>query len=457
MPELLWIRNDLRIEDNPALQSAIEHSNDGVIALFVCTPVSWTSDDWGAPRVTFMLDSLRTLKDSLEKLNIPLLVRTVDTYNDAADVLARIASTYECRGVHAGLEFGLHETDRDRNASAALAMSGITLHLCNDQVVLPPDDVLTKTGTSFKVFTPFRNAWNTALEHIGFPTKRTPTPAKPVEVAGDDVPRSIDGFPHWEGISAWKPGHLEADRRLEEFLSGPVDSYHVDRNRPDINGTSSLSPYFAVGAISPVTCLRPLVERHGMDPATWPAGPSTWQSEIVWREFYRYVMHHNPQVSMRRPMQEWTEHLEWRDDEAGFTAWCEGRTGIEIVDAGMRQLAESGWMHNRVRMITAMFLTKNLLVDWRHGERFFARHLVDYDFPSNNGGWQWAASTGTDAAPYFRIFNPQRQADLFDPDRVYCDRWNPDFNPMITPPIVNLVETRRRAIEVFKHARTATT
>ncbi len=456
MPELLWIRSDLRIADNPALSSALKGNVEGVIGLFICTPAAWKQDDWGTPRVTFLLESLREYQSSLKKLNIPLLVRIVDTYHDAARTVHEVASLHSCSSVHAGLEFGLHEQARDQNVAQRLADAGITFHLHQDQVVVPPENVLTRSGTSFKVFTPFSNAWNEQFIDNGLPPVVEPAPADALDIASDAVPSELEGFPAWAGVSRWNPGHHAALRQLNWFLSAPIDSYHVDRNRPDIDGSSSLSPWLAVGAISPVSCLRPLVEQHGADPQHWPAGPATWQSELVWREFYRYVMHHNPRVSMRRPMQEWTEHLQWREDEDGFAAWCEGRTGIDIVDAGRNQLLETGWMHNRIRMITAMFLTKNLLIDWRHGERFFARHLVDYDFPSNNGGWQWAASTGTDAVPYFRIFNPERQALRFDPEHEYRKRWNPGFSPMATPPIVNLVETRRRAIEAFKQARSLT-
>ena len=254
--------------------------------------------------------------------------------------------------------------------------------------------------------------------------------------------------------SAFEAGEAEPHRRLEAFLDGPVERYHDDRDPPSLDGTSTISPWLACGSISPRRILTLLTQRFGPDPVAWAEGPSTWLSELIWREFYRHVMDGIPKLSMDRPLHGWTDRVRWRDDEAGFTAWCDGRTGIAIVDAGMRQLAETGWMHNRVRMITATFLAKHLLIDWRRGERFFMRQLVDGDFPSNNGGWQWAASTGTDAAPYFRIFNPDRQAERFDAAGTYIRRWVPEYDgPASMTPIVDLKEARVRAIETFKAAK----
>ena len=453
MPDLVWFRNDLRTMDNPALSSALRGTARGAIGLFVCMHDTWRRHDWGSPRVTFMLESLRSLRLELERLNVPLLIRIASNEFEAVDIVTDVARGSGCRCVRANLEFGVDESRRDALARSRMAEHGLDLQLHHDQVVFAPEDILTKSGTSFKVFTPFRNAWNALLHEHGLPNDGTPPAGEVLDIESDPIPGSVPGFKPWSNIARWPAGQQPALERLEAFLSGPVDEYHSTRNNPDIDGTSGLSPWLATGAISPVTCLRPLVERHGTDLSSWPAGPATWQSELVWREFYRYIMHHNPRVSMRRPMQDWTEHLEWRRDDEGFAAWCEGRTGIDIVDAAMHQLLETGWMHNRMRMITAMFLTKNLLIDWRRGERFFAQHLIDYDFPSNNGGWQWSASTGTDAAPYFRIFNPDRQAELFDPNRTYRNRWNPDHNPMTLMPVVDLVRSRRRAIETFKAAR----
>ena len=455
MPDLMWFRSDLRTIDNAALNAAASGDEHSVIGIFVCTPGTWIRHDWGAPRVTLILESLRVLRQELERLNIPLLIRIAETDLEAVDIVTDVASAHGCLNVHANREFGVDEIRRDRLAASWMAERQIRFVSHHDQIVFDPNDILTKGGTSFKVFTPFRNTWNGLLLDRGLPETVDLSPCKPLDVHSDQIPGSVPGFTPWPGINRWPAGQYAAMERLRTFLDGAVDRYHSTRNSPDIEGTSSLSPWLATGSLSPVTCLRPLVNRFGPDVSNWPAGPATWQSELVWRDFYRYIMHHNPKVSMGQPMQEWTQHLPWRQDDDGFEAWCSGRTGIEIIDAGMKQMLQTGWMHNRVRMITAMFLTKNLLIDWRRGERFFAAHLVDYDFPSNNGGWQWSASTGTDAAPYFRIFNPDRQAELFDPDGNYRRRWNPDHHPMTTMPIVDLGSSRRRAIEIFKAARTA--
>ncbi|MEE2972117.1 MAG: FAD-binding domain-containing protein, partial [Planctomycetota bacterium] len=252
------------------------------------------------------------------------------------------------------------------------------------------------------------------------------------------------------------PGEEEPARRLERFLDGPVDHYHDRRDPPALDGTSTLSPWLACGSLSPRRALVALVDRFGADPNAWAEGPATWLSELVWRDFYRHAMDGIPRLSMDRPLHGWTDRVAWRNDPEAFDAWRDGRTGIAIVDAGMRQLAETGWMHNRVRMIVATFLAKHLLIDWRWGERHFMRSLADADFPSNNGGWQWAASTGTDAAPYFRVFNPDTQRDRFDPRSEYVQRWAPDHVEGTAPrPMVDLKAARVRAIDAFKAAKNA--
>ena len=236
---------------------------------------------------------------------------------------------------------------------------------------------------------------------------------------------------------------------------------------PAVDGTSTLSPYLAAGVLSPRQCLRAAVEANRGRAGSGKMGVTTWISELIWREFYRHIVIGFPRVGMNRPFRLETDRLPWRYDEGQFQAWCAGRTGVPIVDAGMRQLAETGWMHNRVRMITAMFLAKDLFIDWRWGERHFMRHLVDGDFASNNGGWQWSASTGTDAAPYFRIFNPFRQSRRFDPKGDYLRRFVPELASVSAgeihephrnvslrtdypTPIVDHANARKQAIEAFR-------
>jgi len=227
--------------------------------------------------------------------------------------------------------------------------------------------------------------------------------------------------------STWPAGEREALRRLDRFVEERIERYDVDRDHPAIEATSTLSPYLACGVISPRQCLAAVADVHEGSIDTTGAGAKTWISELVWREFYRHVLFGFPRVCRGRPFKPETEALNWCDDSDAFRAWCEGRTGVPIVDAAMRQLARTGWMHNRLRMIVAMYLTKDLFVDWREGERFFMHQLVDGDFANNNGGWQWSASTGTDAAPYFRVFNPTSQSRRYDSHGEFIRTWCPEL------------------------------
>ena len=260
---------------------------------------------------------------------------------------------------------------------------------------------------------------------------------------------------------------MVARRWLRAFVSKRIESYHTLRDMPAEDGTSALSPYLAAGALSPRQCLHAAMEANRGRAASGKKGVTTWISELIWREFYRHVLIGFPRVCMNRPFRVETDRLPWRDDEDQFAAWCQGHTGVPIVDAGMRQLAETGWMHNRVRMITAMFLTKDLFIDWRWGQRHFMHHLIDGDFANNNGGWQWSASTGTDAAPYFRIFNPFSQSRRFDPEGQYIRRYVPELKALSADeihepsadvarkcryprPIVGHAEARTSAIAAFR-------
>ena len=278
---------------------------------------------------------------------------------------------------------------------------------------------------------------------------------------------SIRGFTGNRRPDLWPEGERAARRRLESFVAKRIERYHATRDLPAINGTSTLSPYLAVGVLSPRQCLEAALAVNNGRLDSGRKGVATWISELVWREFYRHILIGYPRVCMNRPFRLQTESLPWRYDEELFRAWCAGRTGVPIVDAGMRQLVQTGWMHNRVRMIVAMFLAKDLFIDWRWGERHFMRHLVDGDFASNNGGWQWSASTGTDAASYFRILNPFKQSRRYDTNGDYIRRFVPELrdasaDELHVPhkhdalkkdypqPIVDHEIVRRSAIEAFR-------
>ena len=452
MRSIIWFRNDLRLADNHAVRSALEQGQDGCIAIYLIEPNTWKHHGLGSPRITFALKCLEDLAPDLEQLGIPLLIRSIANDDDAIASIQSIAQEHHCSSIHVNREHGVDEIKRDALALKAFSKLGIAFHIHDSNTILPVHEIRTQGGLPYSVFTPFSRSWYRMLNEVGLQSNTELSAVSRLDVASDPVPGDIPGFPLWSEIERWPAGEQTAHNRLDAFLNESVQRYHDKRDCPGTPSTSTLSPWLAAGALSPITAMRALFDRYGDVPDQWPQGVKSWANELVWREFYRHVMIGFPKVSMNLPMQDWTRSIPWREDPEGLEAWQDGRTGIDIVDAGMMQLKQIGWMHNRVRMITSMFLSKNLLIHWRHGESHFARHLVDYDFASNNGGWQWAASTGCDAAPYFRIFNPQRQAETWDLDGNYVRTWL-DRPPMSLKPIVDLGSSRRRAIDTFREAK----
>jgi len=480
---LVWFRADLRVSDNLALARAIEAARGAkaggagdarpLEAVFLLAPEQWRSHDWGDPRTDFVLRTLRVLAEDLAGLGIPLRILEVPRFDRAADALVAHARARGLDSVWLNREYELNEVRRDEAVERACDEAGLGFRAFHDQVILPPDAVKTGEGRFYSVFTPYRKSWMKEVRERGIPSAQPrPEPiGPPVPPAErDEVPVRIAGFdPAGGKADHWPAGELEAQRRLARFADGAIAGYADGRDFPGIEGTSRLSPYLAVGAISPRQCLDAARAANAGRVDT-VNGAGVWITELVWREFYRHVITGWPRVCTGRAFRLDTDRLDWRRDEDEFAAWCEGRTGFPIVDAAMRQLAETGWMHNRLRMITAMFLTKDLYIDWRWGERFFMRSLVDGDFASNNGGWQWSASSGTDAAPYFRIFNPFSQGKKFDPSGDFVRAWVPElrgiegakvhephaikgglFGSLDYPtPIVDHAQARERVLAAFK-------
>jgi len=456
---IAWLRGDLRIDDNPALAAATRRGEGGCVAVFAATPELWDRMHWGGPRRAMVVGGVAAMRSGLASLGIPLIVIEVERDRDLAARITGVADAIGADEVHAGREFGVWEDERDARVAKALIAAGRAFVRHEDQTILPVREIRSGSGTPYTVFTPFKKRWLAMLAELGMPDLATTVkPAVTLETpTGVPGAISIDELVTRHPARDFEPGEVEPRRRADRFLDGPIARYHDDRDPPALDGTSTLSPWLACGSISPTRLLHDLVERFGDAPATWRDGPATWLGELIWREFYRHAMDGIPRLSMDRPLHGWTHRVAWRDADDDFAAWCAGRTGIAIVDAGMKQLAATGWMHNRVRMIVATFLSKHLLIDWRRGERFFMESLADADFPSNNGGWQWAASTGTDAAPYFRVFNPDTQRDRFDARSDYVRRWAPEHLDGTAPrPLVDLKEARIRAIEAFKTAKNAT-
>lgn len=468
---LVWFRNDLRVHDNPALFHACESANTPVMAIWFVTPQQWKRHDTAACRIDFDLRSVSALSKELVQLNIALRILEVADFSAIPEALLELCQKEKVSRVFANREYPVYEQERDLQTEALLAKNEISFHLHEDQCILPPGTLKTGAGDWYSVFTPFKKAWINRLVATGNPL--FPVPAKRERISGkpDAVPSCIEGFRSDIPSERWPAGERIAIERLTRFCKEDIRDYQRQRDFPAIDGTSSLSPYLANGSLSPRLCLNRAIQENDAS-FDRHSGPSTWISELCWRDFYKHVLVGFPRVSRHQPVKKETGNIPWRNDESEFRAWCEGRTGFPIVDAAMRQLNATGWMHNRLRMIVAMFLTKDLLIDWRKGERYFMQHLIDGDLAANNGGWQWSASTGNDAVPYFRIFNPFTQSERFDPEGDFIRHWVPelahldkksihcpprkgllDAAPDYPAPLVDHAFARERTLLAFKQAR----
>lgn len=464
---LVWFRSDLRLSDNTALHLACAGS-EAVLGLWVISPDEWAKHHVAACRVDFLLRCARCLSEELQRLHIPLLIRTAQRACEVPPLVATTASHFRASTVHANREYGIDEIRRDEAAAVALAPKGARLVLHHDETIIPPDQVRTQSGGPFTVFTPFKRAWIADIqERGGVRTWPAPKPQQRMGIDPDMIPQSVDGFQSRLPADLWPAGERHAQSRLRRFAAEAIDGYHLRRDRCDLDGTSTLSPYLSAGIISSRQCFSAAADSCQGRWETAESGTSCWIGELIWREFYRQVLFAFPRVSKNRAFKPSTERVSWRNDPSGLAAWQEGRTGFPIVDAAMRCLTATGWMHNRLRMISAMFLTKDLLIDWRLGERHFMQHLVDGDLANNNGGWQWSASTGTDAAPCFRIFNPTTQSAKADPNGVFIRKWVPELRAVqgdvihdppplaraaagYPAPVVDHDEARARAIRAFR-------
>jgi deoxyribodipyrimidine photo-lyase len=386
---------------------------DQVISVFVLDPVLMNAPYVGPKRLAFMLDGVRALDDALCARGNRLIVRR----GPPLAALTHLVNETDAEAIFAEADVSPYARKRDARVATQLP-----LYLTEGLTVFPQDAVHKRDGGPYQVYTPYRRTWKRQpmpmATEILSPPEMIPGSGTLSGLAIPNTPKLPDSVP-------FKAGEDEAARRLRTFKHDAIAHYATTRDRVDLDGTSQLSPYLRFGMISARQAVVAALEaREAAATAASRESADTWLNELIWREFYLAILYHFPQVR-RRSFRENLRGIQWRNDDTAFAAWCAGHTGYPIVDAAMHQLHTTGWMHNRARMIVASFLTKDLLIDWRWGERHFMQHLIDGDPAANNGGWQWSAGTGTDAAPYFRIFNPTRQSETCDPQGVYIRRWVP--------------------------------
>lgn len=473
--QLIWFRQDLRVRDHAALWHASQQGP--CIGLIILSPEQWKMHHDAPIKINFYLRQLRQLKKELEQFNIPLIIQVIPYWKDIADYMCELSTQLNIENVYSNIEIGVNELKRDKTVQDFLNQHGKELFLFHDRTIFPLRSIRNQSQQPYQVFGAFKKACYSKLDISGLP-QCYPTPEKQSSYPAsfskinsltlEDIEAFFDPSVSKEQQDLWPAGEVFALEQLDIFIKNHLSDYKLERDFPNVKGTSQLSPYLNLGILSIRQCLQALFRaEHGNFHLT-NEGQQTWLDELLWREFYQHILFDFPHVSKHIPFKKDTQKIKWNHNPEHLTAWQTGQTGIPIIDAGMRQLLKTGWMHNRVRMITAMFLCKNLLIDWRVGEQWFMEHLIDGDLAANNGGWQWCASTGTDAVPYFRIFNPIAQSKKFDPNGDYIRQWVQELahldnktihEPYSTKtniqlnypkPIVDLKVTRLKAIETFK-------
>lgn len=431
MNHLVWFRTDLRVGDNPALshacQLAADNSGSQVIGLYFITEQQWQNHDLGPRKIQLIKNAVSELKNQLSHLNIPLIVLSADTFNNSIDVLHTVLSELDIRHLHFNLEYEVNERKRDIKVKKLAKELGVQVSQFHDQCLIPPGEVKTQTGEDYKVFTPFKRQWCKLLQlHL---TQPMPKP--------DKLQQDIKLFSKYENTEnlykadeLWQATEDAALDAFDDFYANHLTDYHEQRDRPDLHATSKLSMYLSLGIISPNQCFYPVFFSNEGQVLEGQSGCVSWMNELIWREFYRHLLVAFPELCKHKNFKSEAGPKKWNDRDQDFESWCNAETGYPIVDAAILQLKATGWMHNRLRMIVAMFLTKHLLIDWRKGEAFFNYYLVDADLASNNGGWQWSASTGADSVPYFRIFNPITQSTKFDPEAEFIMHYLPQLSDL---------------------------
>ncbi len=428
---VVWFREDLRIRDNKALHYAAQQCAGGIIGIYIIDHAFLKEHDIAACRVEFILRGLTALAADLALRNIPLQIIEVKHTRLVVPAIVKVMHEIKAEALFFNRQYEFDERKRDLAVQKYLESAKLSCYSYDDQLILPPGSVQPQKGGFFKIFTPYKRAWRQTFS-ASVPIKLLPAPKKQavLSVKSTPVPNAITGYRSTIDPALWPAGEKVARQQLQTFINKLLFAYAQNRDFPAIAGTSRLSPYLAAGMISPRECFLAALKANDQKLTTGNEGALVWMGELIWREFYKSLLLAVPRISMNKAYQLKTEKLPWREDQELFSAWSQGKTGIPIVDAAMRQLNATGWMHNRLRMVVASFLAKNLQLDWRLGEKYFMQHLIDGDLAANNGGWQWSASTGVDAVPYFRVFNPLRQSSRFDPDGEFIRQYCPELSEL---------------------------
>lgn len=426
---ICWLRRDLRLTDNTALNKALSSPNP-VLCLFIFDKqILDKLVDRDDARINFIFQTIERLKNELKTFGSNLLVK----YDTPESAWKQVLAEYPVQTVFANEDYEPYARERDSTIAKILKTAGTHFELSTDHCIFKPGEVVKPDGKPYTIFTPFKNKWLSAFA-------ARPQPKEIMLLSQNFAQVSADlQLPQLEEM-----GFIVSSRKFPAVnYLGVLAGYAKDRDYPAIEGTSRIGIHLRFGTIS---MRKVLDDAHKMS--------EVFQSELIWREFYFNILWHFPHAA-KNSFKPAYDSVRWLNNEADFTRWCEGKTGFPMVDAGMRQLNETGFMHNRLRMITASFLCKDLLIDWRWGEAYFARKLLDFELASNNGGWQWAAGSGCDAAPYFRIFNPTEQLKKFDPTLLFTRKWVPEFQELNYKPMVDHKFARDRCLAVYKEALAA--
>jgi deoxyribodipyrimidine photo-lyase len=425
---VFWFRRDLRLDDNAALYYALR-SGYPVLPLFIFdAEILDELSDKADKRVQFIHREIVRLQTELRQLGSDILVR----YGHPVEVWKELLSTYKVAAVYTNHDYEPYGKRRDESVREMIQEKGAVFYSCKDVVIFEKDEVLKDDGTPYTVFTPYSKRWKAKLTPFYFKAYPTENYFNAFcKVTLPDVPLLTQ-------IGFQSSNFEYPDRVVKNDI---VKHYTEKRDFPYLNGTSKLGVHLRFGTLSIRKLLGYALSRN-----------ETFVNELIWRDFYHQILHHFPYVQGAAFRKEYDD-IEWVNNELHFDKWCNGQTGVPLVDAGMRELNATGYIHNRVRMVVASFLTKNLLIDWRWGEAYFAEKLLDFDLAANNGGWQWAAGCGTDAAPYFRIFNPLTQAERFDPQGLYIKKWVPEYGSAAYPkPVVDIKASREDCMRVYQRA-----